>query len=176
MCPFRFVQAITYTFMHGSQNKLAQFFFLKSGSAIWNICSGRLKVKIILEGQMIKWSLISVNIINSNFLFINIKKKKKFAVEACGFCESFLHLPRSIKQMAGSTSCPWTTILAQYSKDKFVLFSVFCYLCLQLVKMNKGDIAFCQILVMKIDNFCDFLFASLKDENFPKKDFNSEKK
>ena len=53
--------------MHEFQNNLAQLF-------IWNICSGRLKLKVILEGQTIEWSLASVNIINWNFLFINIKK------------------------------------------------------------------------------------------------------
>ena len=37
------------------QNHLAQSFFLRSSSAIYNICSGRLKVKVIYECQMIKW-------------------------------------------------------------------------------------------------------------------------
>ena len=36
--------AITFTFMHGFQNNLAQLF-------IWNICSDKLKVKVTLEGQ-----------------------------------------------------------------------------------------------------------------------------
>ena len=54
--------------MHGFQNYLALL-------CIGNICSGKLKVKVTLEGQTIKWSLASVNIINLNFRFINIKKK-----------------------------------------------------------------------------------------------------
>ena len=57
--------------MHGFQNNLAQLFML-------NVCSGKLKVKVTLEGQTIKWSLASVNIINRNFWFLN--KKKKIAV------------------------------------------------------------------------------------------------
>ena len=36
------------TFLHVLQNNLAQSFIRK-------ICSGRLKVKVIFEGQMIKW-------------------------------------------------------------------------------------------------------------------------
>ena len=43
--------------MHESQNNLAQLF-------IYNGCSGSLKVNVTLEGQTIKWSLASVNIIN----------------------------------------------------------------------------------------------------------------
>ena len=53
--------------MHGFQNNMAQMF-------IANICSGKLKDKVTLEGQAIKWSFASVNIINLNFRFINIKK------------------------------------------------------------------------------------------------------
>ena len=49
----QFVLTITCTFMHGFQNNLAQLFSLRSGSAIGNICSGRLKVKVTVEGQMI---------------------------------------------------------------------------------------------------------------------------
>ena len=47
----RFVQPITSTLMPGFQNNLAHFFSLMSRSAIWNICLGRLKVKVTLEGQ-----------------------------------------------------------------------------------------------------------------------------
>ena len=46
--------------MHGFQNNLAQLLFLRSTSVIRNICSGRLKVKVTLEGQMIKWSWIEL--------------------------------------------------------------------------------------------------------------------
>ena len=49
-----FVRAITSTFMHGFN--LAQLLSLMSRSAIFNICSDRLAVKVKLEGQMIKWS------------------------------------------------------------------------------------------------------------------------
>ena len=35
-------------------------FSLRSSSAISNICLGRLKVKVTLEGQMIKWSYIEL--------------------------------------------------------------------------------------------------------------------
>ena len=55
-----FFRAITCTFMHGFQNNSAQLFTLTRRSAIWNICSGTLKVKVILEGQMIKWSYIDL--------------------------------------------------------------------------------------------------------------------
>ena len=41
----RAVQAITCTFMHGFENNVAQLFSLRRRSAIWNICSDRLKVK-----------------------------------------------------------------------------------------------------------------------------------
>ena len=51
------VWAITSTFMHEFQNNLALL-------VICNICSGKLKVKVTLEGQAIKWSLASVNVIN----------------------------------------------------------------------------------------------------------------
>ena len=55
--------------MHGFRNNSAHVQLI-----IRNICSGRLKVKVTLEGQTITWSLDSVNIINLNFCFINIKK------------------------------------------------------------------------------------------------------
>ena len=48
------VRAITCTFVDGFQTNLAQFFSLKSEGAILNIGSGRLKVKVTLEGQMMK--------------------------------------------------------------------------------------------------------------------------
>ena len=44
------VWAITCTFVHGFQNNLAQFLSSKSRSV------DRAKVKVTLEGQMIKWS------------------------------------------------------------------------------------------------------------------------
>ena len=44
---------ITCRFTHGFKNYLSQLF-------IWNICIGRLKVKVPLEGQMIKWSYIEL--------------------------------------------------------------------------------------------------------------------
>ena len=51
-----FVQAITSTFINGFQNNLAQVFSLPSRSAILNICSGQLKIKVGLEGQLVEWS------------------------------------------------------------------------------------------------------------------------
>ena len=47
---------ITCTFVHGFQNNLALLFSLRCRGVIWNICSGRLKGKVTLEGQMMKWS------------------------------------------------------------------------------------------------------------------------
>ena len=55
-----FVRAITCIFVHGFQNNLAQLLSSKSKSAILNICLGRLKIKVSLEGQIIKWSLIEL--------------------------------------------------------------------------------------------------------------------
>ena len=46
--------------MHGFQNNFAQVFSFGSSSAILNICLGRLKFKVTLEGQMIKWSKIEL--------------------------------------------------------------------------------------------------------------------
>ena len=43
--PSRFVQAIPCTFMPGFQNSLAQLLSSCNRSAIWNICSGMLKIK-----------------------------------------------------------------------------------------------------------------------------------
>ena len=39
----------TCTFMHGFQNNLAQLLSSRSRSAIWKICSGKLKVKVTLD-------------------------------------------------------------------------------------------------------------------------------
>ena len=50
------VRAITCTFMHRCQNSFAQLLSSKKRSAVRSICSRRLKVKVTLEGQMIKWS------------------------------------------------------------------------------------------------------------------------
>ena len=51
--------------MHGFlKNNLAELFFLGSSSAICNICSGRLKVKVTTEGQMIEL----VRAISSTFM------------------------------------------------------------------------------------------------------------
>ena len=46
----KLVQALTPTFMQRLQNKLAQFISFMSSSVIYNICSGRWKVKVTLEG------------------------------------------------------------------------------------------------------------------------------
>ena len=46
--------------MHGSLSKLAQAISLTNRSAIWNICSGKLKVKVTLKSQMIKRSYIEL--------------------------------------------------------------------------------------------------------------------
>ena len=56
VCPSGFVWAITSIFMNGFQNNLAQLVSLRSSSAIRNISLGKLKVKVTLEGQMIKRS------------------------------------------------------------------------------------------------------------------------
>ena len=50
------VWAITGIFMHGFQNNFAQLLSSKRRSVVQNICLCRLKVKVTLEGQMIKWS------------------------------------------------------------------------------------------------------------------------
>ena len=55
-----FIQVIPCTFVHGIQNNLAQLASLRSKSAIRNICSGRLKVKVTHDGKMIKWSQIEL--------------------------------------------------------------------------------------------------------------------
>ena len=52
--PDRFVQAITCTFVHGFQNNLSQLFSLRRRSAIRDMCSGRLKVMLALEDQMMQ--------------------------------------------------------------------------------------------------------------------------
>ena len=49
------VRAITCTFMHGFQNNFAQLLSLRRRSVVQNICLRRLKIKVTLEGQMIKW-------------------------------------------------------------------------------------------------------------------------
>ena len=48
------------TFVHGFQNNVAKLFSQRSSSAIRNICSGSLEVKVTLEGQMIKGLLQSL--------------------------------------------------------------------------------------------------------------------
>ena len=52
------------TFVHGFQSTLAKLFSQMRSSAIRNICSGNLEVKVTLEGQMInscyKFSLVYV--------------------------------------------------------------------------------------------------------------------
>ena len=56
MCQSRFVRAITSALIHGFQNNMAQLLSLRRRTAIGIIFSGRLKVKVALVGQMIKWS------------------------------------------------------------------------------------------------------------------------
>ena len=46
--------------MHGFQNNMAQLLSSKRKSAVQNICLPRLKVKVTLEGQIIKWSEIEL--------------------------------------------------------------------------------------------------------------------
>ena len=50
------VRAITCTFMHGFQNVFAQLLPSRRRHAVRTFCSRRLKVKVTLDGQMIKWS------------------------------------------------------------------------------------------------------------------------
>ena len=52
--PSKFVRAITCTFMRGFENNLAQLFFLRGRRAVLNICLGRLKIKVTLDGQKMK--------------------------------------------------------------------------------------------------------------------------
>ena len=47
-----FVRTITSTNVDGFQNNLTQLFSITCRCAIWNICSGRSKVKVTLEGQI----------------------------------------------------------------------------------------------------------------------------
>ena len=56
----KFVQTITPTILDGFQNKFAHLFSIMSRCAIWNICSGRPKVKVtqaqhIVPGQPASW-------------------------------------------------------------------------------------------------------------------------
>ena len=64
---------------------------------ICNIYSNKLKVSVKLEGQTIKWSLASINIINRNFLFIYIIKKvcwlSMMLFRFCLMGESVLFIP-----------------------------------------------------------------------------------
>ena len=46
--------------MHGFRYNLPELFSLKSTNAFCNICSGRLKVKVIPEDQIIKLSKIEL--------------------------------------------------------------------------------------------------------------------
>ena len=65
----QFGMAKTFTLLHGFQNNLAQLFSLRRTSAIWNIFSGRLKVKVTLESLIIKLSYIElVRAITSTFI------------------------------------------------------------------------------------------------------------
>ena len=52
--------SVTCIYMDGFQNNLTQLFSLNSRSVIWNNISGSLKVKVTLEGQLMKWSLIEL--------------------------------------------------------------------------------------------------------------------
>ena len=45
-----------------------------------------MEIKVLLEGQTIKWSLASVNIINLNVLFINIKTSWLSKHDIVWFC------------------------------------------------------------------------------------------
>ena len=64
-----FDQAMTSTFTHGFQNNSAQLISWTRRSVIYNICSDRLKVKVTLESQVIKWSYIElVRAITSTFM------------------------------------------------------------------------------------------------------------
>ena len=47
---------ITGTFMHGFQNNFAHLLSSRRKNAVQNTCLRRLKVKVTLEGQMIKRS------------------------------------------------------------------------------------------------------------------------
>ena len=67
MVEIELVWAINSTFMHGFQ-------IISHYRSFQTFFSGKLKVKVILEGQTKKWSLASVNIVNLNFWCINIKK------------------------------------------------------------------------------------------------------
>ena len=53
--PSGFVRAITSTFMHGFQNNYAQLFSWQVEVSVETFFSDKLKVKLTLEGQMIKW-------------------------------------------------------------------------------------------------------------------------
>ena len=63
--------------MHGFQNNFAQLLSSRR-SAVRNICSRRLKVKVTLEGQMIKWSYIElVRAITCTFMHCYVPNLKE---------------------------------------------------------------------------------------------------
>ena len=84
-----FVWAITSTFMHGFQNNTAQMFSVRSRSAIRNICSDKLKVKVTLGAQTIKWSKLSLSEPLLQYLCMDFKtrgERDKFVTIPCHNC------------------------------------------------------------------------------------------
>ena len=69
----KLVRAITPRLMFGFQKSFEQVFSLKSSSAIRTICLGRLKVKVTLEGQMIKCHKLSLSGLQLLHLCVDLK-------------------------------------------------------------------------------------------------------
>ena len=81
-----FVWAITFTFMHGFQNNTAQMFSVRSRSAIRNICSDKLKVKVTLGAQTIKWSKLSEPLLRHLCMDFKIRGERDFVTIPCHNC------------------------------------------------------------------------------------------
>ena len=66
------VRIITSTIVDGFQNDLTQLFSITCRHAIWNICSGRPKVKVTLEGQIFVRTITPTSLDGFQFQFAQL--------------------------------------------------------------------------------------------------------
>ena len=106
---------------------------------IWYSCSFETFVQVVtvtLEGQTLKWSLASVNIINRSFWFINTKRSLLSKHDVFFLvCLSNKWVNQSFtclyvtKANSGLDKCPWITVLVIQT----YLSQYICTLCLPIV-------------------------------------------
>ena len=102
--PLEFVWPLTSNILYGFQNNATQLFAITCRSAICNVCSGRPKVKVILEGQIFVWTITPTILDGFQYKFAQLFSiMSRCAISITNRCAIIKHLFRYGQGQVGST-------------------------------------------------------------------------